>query len=188
MDQQRSTKLGRANFWVVIPINNIEIRKNLQQTYDYLTQKNKTVKSELNKALIDLSSNALHITLFGVHSNAQRFEQLKEAIKQFEKRQTEPFDVEVKGLGVWDTAHHNIIMFADLTTESAERVKLLAKEMRDFVLHHITSQEVDTEPQVRSTVAFNSHAKDIEDKGEDLPGMWLDDPQVSLKRFLIISA
>jgi uncharacterized FlaG/YvyC family protein len=168
MDVQRSTKIGRPNYWVVIPITNKEIKSNLKEAQDHLKERNKTFKTELNHSLVDLDSNDLHITLFGIHANEERLQQVKESLQKFRKNASDDisFNVEFKGLGAWRTVSDNIILFADLVPESSQKVKQLAKQLRDFVLFDLLKHEAGTD-----NVA--SLSEDI------LTGMWMDDPLVN---------
>ena len=162
MDVQRSTRIGRPNYWVVIPIVNKEIKSNLREVQDYLIERNKTFKSELNASLVDLDSNDLHITLFGIHANEELLAKVKESFYKYRKNATDDisFSIELKGLGAWKTLNENIILFADLTPESSQKIKQIAKDMRDFIMSDLLKQEgLKTE--------------------EELTGMWMDDPKVN---------
>jgi 2'-5' RNA ligase len=142
MDVQRSKRKGKPNYWVVIPLST-EIAVNLKDVQKYLEDKYKSARSELRRAFTDLDSKELHITLFGIHANQARLQQVKAALSAFEQTLSadRTFDIELQGLGAWNTLGGNIILYADFKQQSSDQIKQLAKELRDFVLQHIQSQE-----------------------------------------------
>jgi len=94
--------------------------------------------SELRKGFTDLTSDLVHITLFGMHANKARILQVQNALTNYQEfihkhNMNGVFDIELKGLGSWTTQSGCVCLYADLTKESAVKIKTLAKEMRDFV-------------------------------------------------------
>src|SRR5688572_3075054 len=54
MDAQRSMKIGKPNYWIVLAIKNPEIAKNLKLVQLHLEETFKNVRSELSQAFTDL--------------------------------------------------------------------------------------------------------------------------------------
>lgn len=169
MDEQRRRKKGKANYWVVITIANESIRSNLKEVHRDLEEKYKSARGELRKAFTDLDSNELHISLFGIHANRCRLEQVKSALASYRQYLTEntldrTFDIELKGLGAWNTVGGNIVLYADLSPASSEMVKKLAKEMRDYVMDIVKhtpdspNTQVEEEEEEDTEEVFRTHS------------------------------
>jgi len=166
MDLQRSKKKGKPNYFVVIPITQPTILSNLQMVLDDLERRYSSSRSDLRKACVDLNSNKLHITLFGMHGNKQRIQQVRRALKRYEEHKNNcsenngGFEIEIKGLGSWQTKKGNIILFGDITQNGKERIKQLAKEIRDFVVCAIDDEEREN---VEDEEDFTGEERDEED-------------------------
>ena len=63
------------------------------------------------------------------------------------------FDLELKGLGSWITSSDNLVLFATLTEESAEKVKKIAKDLRDYIYYLIEIQETLSPEQLQQNEA-----------------------------------
>jgi hypothetical protein len=135
---QRAKRRGKPNLWVVVTIKDAYIKKNLLQVQTDLENRYKKHRSELRKGFTDLTSDLVHITLFGMHANKARILQVQNALTNYQElihkhNMNGVFDIELKGLGSWTTQSGCVCLYADLTKESAVKIKTLAKEMRDFV-------------------------------------------------------
>jgi len=85
-----------------------------------------------------LAGDLVHITLFGIHANKARILQVQKALTTYQELIHKNsingvFDIELKGLGSWTTQSGCVCLYADLSKESATKIKILAKEMSDFV-------------------------------------------------------
>lgn len=166
MDEQRSKRRGKANYWVVIPITSQQIRSNLKEVQQSLESKYKSARSELRKAFTDLDSAAeVHVTLFGVHANSHRLEQVKQALCEFSNR-VDAFEIELKGLGAWNTIGGNIVLYADATQQSREKIKALAKELRDFVLARVVA--LDAAVDGASVSASEQQEEEHEEEADEV--------------------
>eukprot|EP01124_Arcella_intermedia_P014061 TRINITY_DN20440_c0_g1_i1.p1 TRINITY_DN20440_c0_g1~~TRINITY_DN20440_c0_g1_i1.p1 ORF type:complete len:361 (+),score=114.33 TRINITY_DN20440_c0_g1_i1:44-1126(+) len=141
MDVQRAKRRGKPNLWVVVPIYSQTIKNNLKELQLTLEDRYKKARSELRKGFADVEGE-MHITLFAMHSNKARMEQVKEALKSYSlKLQSDGvsrnFELEIKGLGAWTTKSNCVCLYADLGKESTIKVKELAKELRDYVKNYL---------------------------------------------------
>jgi len=122
----------------VVPINDTNLKNNLVKVQTDLENRYKKHRSELRKGFTDLTSEVVHITLFGIHANKARILQVQNALTIYQEiihkhNINGVFDIEIRGLGSWTTKSGCVCLYADLSKDSAAKVKTLAKEMRDFV-------------------------------------------------------
>ena len=80
MDVQRSKKKGRANYFVVIPIIAPAVRAALREVQTHLEQSYPTARSELRKGFTNMDSAEVHVTLFAIHANQQRLQQVNKCV------------------------------------------------------------------------------------------------------------
>jgi len=147
MDVQRAKRRGKPNLWVVVPIFDSALIKNLLLVQTDLENRYKKHRSELRKGFTDLSSNLVHITLFGIHANRARILQVQNALSTYQElihkhNINGVFDIDIKGLGSWTTKSGCVCLYADLSKESALKIKTLAKEMRDFVKNFVVDNNI----------------------------------------------
>jgi hypothetical protein len=63
MDEQRSKKIGKPNYWVVLTIDSPEIVRNLALVHAHLEEKYRHCRAELRAALTSLSAEPSHEVL-----------------------------------------------------------------------------------------------------------------------------
>jgi len=96
------------------------------------------------------------------------------------------FSLELKGLGSWKTTSNNIVLYADLSRESKEIVKTLAKEIRDAVVLYL--KEIGWSlPDDDEDLEANEEDNFLEEKGgeeeeegeeeNNTPIFWIDNPR-----------
>lgn len=161
MDEQRLERSGKANYFLVIPIRSEEIIAEIKAVKDALEQRYKTCRSELRKGF---SESELHITLLAFHASQQKALRVEECLRRWERIIQEEnlelgFDLMIKGLGAWYTKKENIILYADLSQDSAQYVKNLAKEIHDFLESELKSLDLEDES-----------------KDEGMDNFWMDNP------------
>jgi len=108
-----------------------------------------------------------------MHANKDRILQVQSALSIYQELITKhninrEFSIEIKALGSWSTSSGCVCLYADLSKESALKVKLLAKEVRDFIKAFIVDNiilEINL-PQIQSG-QNERHRDDINSSDDD---------------------
>eukprot|EP01130_Rhizamoeba_saxonica_P006379 TRINITY_DN2545_c0_g1_i3.p1 TRINITY_DN2545_c0_g1~~TRINITY_DN2545_c0_g1_i3.p1 ORF type:complete len:143 (+),score=14.22 TRINITY_DN2545_c0_g1_i3:39-467(+) len=127
MDVQRQQREGKANGFVVIPITNVEVLDSIKVVQDEIVRKNKDARHAITKSLVDLESNQVHLTLFGLHANKSRMEMVKKAINSLSKILAgldieSSFVLQLEGIGNWVSLSGRICTYADISEGCKEVV------------------------------------------------------------------
>jgi len=137
-----------------------------------LEDRYKTARGELRRALTDLLSDHAHITLFGFFlPNLERRAQMKQILYEYEMERVigkdTRFMLEIKGLGSWATRSGNIVLYADLTSECRDKVKWLAKDIRDYVHSKTCRKGILATSSIPKQLSIEDHKQEKEDEEEE---------------------
>lgn len=177
MDQQRKDRPGKANAFVVIPIRDKNLKKELGKVLADLEMRYKSAKFEIRHAFTNLESdNELHVTLIGLHCNKIRLEQISECLQCFQmKLQDEEeslsFELTIQEIDAFVTSHGNIILFARFDKQSTKKIQTLAKQIRDYIYDLIEAQEPPESPRDSDFDFPGSKRKKFKKKTEKQKGI-----------------